>query len=102
MHPESPMAVAARPSEQPNLPDRPTTLREVREVIPAACYRRSRPRVAIALTQAWLLYAAPLVGLALTDRWWLLLPLWLLAGLGVAGLFVLGHDASHGALVQSP
>jgi len=96
------MAVAARPSEQPNLPDRPTTLREVREVIPAACYRRSRPRVAIALTQAWLLYAAPLVGLALTDRWWLLLPLWLLAGLGVAGLFVLGHDASHGALVQSP
>jgi len=30
-----------------------------------------------------------------------LIVLWMFAGLGVAGLFVLGHDASHGALVDS-
>jgi acyl-lipid omega-6 desaturase (Delta-12 desaturase) len=29
------------------------------------------------------------------------LPLWLLAGLAVSGLFVIGHDASHGALLDS-
>ncbi len=48
-----------------------------------------------------MLYIAPVVGLALTNQWWALLVLWPLAGLGVAGLFVLGHDASHGALLRS-
>jgi omega-6 fatty acid desaturase (delta-12 desaturase) len=42
-----------------------------------------------------------MIGLALTDAWWALLVLWPLAGLAVAGLFVLGHDASHGALLDS-
>jgi omega-6 fatty acid desaturase (delta-12 desaturase) len=41
------------------------------------------------------------VALAFVDTWWALPILWALAGLGVAGLFVLGHDASHGALVES-
>jgi omega-6 fatty acid desaturase (delta-12 desaturase) len=55
----------------------------------------------LALVQAGLLYVLPIVGLALTDRWWALVPLWLLAGLAVSGLFVLGHDASHRALFES-
>jgi omega-6 fatty acid desaturase (delta-12 desaturase) len=37
----------------------------------------------------------------LVDAWWAVLGLWVLAGLGAAGLFVLGHDASHGALLDS-
>ena len=51
--------------------------------------------------QAWLLWLLPVVGLVVAHQWWLVLPLWLLAGFGVAGLFVLGHDASHGALLES-
>ena len=86
-------AVSPRPPKQ--------SLNEVRAVIPESCYRRSSKRAAFALLQAAGLYAAPMIGLILTDRWWALLPLWLLAGLGVAGLFVIGHDASHGALVDS-
>jgi omega-6 fatty acid desaturase (delta-12 desaturase) len=39
--------------------------------------------------------------LVVAEAWWLVVPLWALAGLGVAGLFVLGHDASHGALLAS-
>ncbi|MEM8747287.1 MAG: fatty acid desaturase [Actinomycetota bacterium] len=70
-------------------------------MIPAECYERPASRAAVALVQAAVLYVAPVVALALTDTWWLLPILWLLAGLGVAGLFVLGHDASHGALVES-
>jgi len=77
------------------------SLNDVRAVIPDSCYRRSMPRALGALLQATVLYAAPLVGLAVTDRWWALVLLWPLAGLAVAGLFVLGHDASHGALVES-
>jgi omega-6 fatty acid desaturase (delta-12 desaturase) len=78
------------------------SLNEVRAAIPEACYVRSARRASWTLAQATLLYAAPVVGLALDDRWWALIGLWLLAGLGVAGLFVIGHDASHGALLSAP
>ena len=88
--------------ETPTLPRaRTDSLNDVRAVIPGSCYERSPARAVGALLQAVGLYLAPIVGLALTDRWWALLILWPLAGLGVAGLFVLGHDASHGALLDS-
>ena len=80
---------------------RTQSLNDVRAVIPAVCYERPSAPAAWALARAVVLYLAPVVGLALTDRWWVVLVLWLFAGLGVAGLFVLGHDASHGALVES-
>lgn len=70
-------------------------------MIPAECYRHSAPRAVVALVQALLLWAAPVVALAFTDTWWQVALLWVLAGLGVSGLFVLGHDASHGALFAS-
>jgi omega-6 fatty acid desaturase (delta-12 desaturase) len=81
--------------------ERDGSLNAVRTVIPASCYQRRARRAIAALVQAAALYLAAIVGLALTDRWWLLLVLWPLAGLGVSGLFVLGHDASHGALLES-
>ncbi len=80
---------------------RTNSLNDVREVIPEDCYARPASRAVPSLVLAVVMYLAPVVGLALTDRWWALLVLWPLAGLGVAGLFVLGHDASHGALVES-
>ena len=48
-----------------------------------------------------MLYVVPVVGLAVTHSWWATLLLWPLAGLATAGLFVVGHDASHGALLES-
>ena len=81
-------------SEASALPrTRSDSLNDVRAVIPASCYERSTRRAVWTLLQAVALYAPPVVGLAFTDRWWALLVLWPLAGLGVAGLFVLGHDA---------
>ncbi len=82
-------------------PTRTDSLNDVRAIIPEGCYQRSTAKAALALAQAVALWVLPLVGLALTNRWWALLILWPLAGLGVAGLFVLGHDASHGALLES-
>ena len=70
-------------------------------MIPEACYQRSAKRATWAVVQASVLYLVPMAGLVLTDRWWAVLVLWMLAGLGAAGLFVVGHDASHGALVDS-
>ncbi len=77
------------------------SLNDVRTAIPDACYQRSAARASWALLRASVLYLAPVAGLVLTNRWWAPLILWPLAGLGVAGLFVLGHDASHGAMVES-
>ncbi len=86
-------AVRPRPRKQ--------SLNDVRAAIPESCYQRSRARASWAVLQAAVLYLVPVVGLMLTDRWWALLVLWPLAGLGMAGLFVIGHDASHGALLDS-
>ena len=87
--------------ERPPVIQREHSLNDVRAVIPDACYQRSAGRAAAALGLATLVYVAPLVGLALSHTWWITLLLWPLAGLGVSGLFVLGHDASHGALLNS-
>jgi omega-6 fatty acid desaturase (delta-12 desaturase) len=87
------------------LPSPPVTrthsLNDVRSVIPDDCYERPRSRATVAVVQAWVLYLLPVIALALTDTWWITLLLWPLAGLGVAGLFVIGHDASHHALLDS-
>lgn len=88
-------------SEQVVTRARTRSLNDVRAVIPKICYERPSAPARRALAVAVGAYLVPVVGLALTDRWWALLVLWPLAGLGVAGLFVLGHDASHGALVES-
>jgi len=80
---------------------RTQSLNDVRAIVPESCYRRSAGRAAVALGQATVLYALPVVGLVLVDAWWAVIGLWLLAGFGIAGLFVLGHDASHGALLES-
>ncbi len=80
---------------------RTQSLNDVRAVIPESCYQRSVARASWALVLATVLYLGPEVGLAVTNQWWALVLLWPLAGLGVAGLFVLGHDASHGALLES-
>lgn len=89
-------------TDTPVLPrPRSQSLNDVRDIIPAECYEPSSFRAIAALIQGVALYAVPLALLAVTDRWWAVLPLWLAAGLGIAGLFVLGHDASHGALFRS-
>lgn len=92
------MSLPLTPAVRP----RTESLNDVRAVIPPVCYERRAAPAAWALALAVVLYAAPVVGLALTNRWWAVAVLWPLAGLGVSGLFVLGHDASHGALFRSP
>lgn len=77
------------------------SLNDVRAIIDEGCYERSTPRALLAVVQSIVLWALPVVALAFTNRWYLVLGLWALAGLGVAGMFVIGHDASHQALTDS-
>ena len=80
---------------------RKRSLNDVRAVIPATCYEKSNTKAWLALAQGAVLYIAPLTLLVLTTQWWAIPLLWLAVGLAIAGLFVLGHDASHGALFDS-
>ncbi len=78
--------------------DRPGSLLPVLRVIPADCYERSTRRSDWLVVRSVAIYLAAAALLVMANAWWLVLPLWILAGLAVAGLFVLGHDAAHGAL----
>lgn len=77
---------------------RPSSLLEIIAALPERCFRRSTGRAMLLVTWDLVFYGAVLTALALTNTWWLLVPLWLLAGLAVSGLFVLAHDAAHEAL----
>ena len=87
----------AEPAPAPSH-ETPTGLRPVLDVIPAHCYERSTARGLGLVARDLVIYAAAVTGLLLTDNPLLLVPLWLVAGAIVAGLFVLGHDAAHDAL----
>ena len=75
-------------------------LKEVIDVVPASCRQRSTARGLYLVGRDLLLYALVLTGLVLSPAWWITLPLLILAGLTVAALFVLGHDAAHGVLTD--
>ena len=80
---------------------RPTGLKPVLDVIPDDCYERSTVRGLGLVARDLIIYGLAVAGLAMTDNPLLLVPLWFLAGLAVSGLFVIGHDAAHGALFDS-
>jgi omega-6 fatty acid desaturase (delta-12 desaturase) len=73
----------------------------VLRVIPEQCYERPAWKGALSIVRAVVLYAATIAALVVVDGWWLLVPLWVVAGAAVSGRFVLGHDAAHGALFES-
>lgn len=80
---------------------KPTGLKPVIDIIPDSCYQRSTARGLLLMARDFAVYGLALWGLASTNNPLLLVPLWLVAGLAVSGLFVLGHDAAHQALFDS-
>lgn len=80
---------------------RPTGLKTVIDVIPGHCYERSTIRGISLFARDAGLYLLAVSGLVIFDHPLMLVPLWVLAGLSVSALFVLGHDAAHDALFDS-
>jgi len=77
------------------------TLFDVIKIIPPDCHDNPTAKGMFYVVRDFAMYVAIVTVLFFTDTWWLLIPLWILSGLIVSGLFVLGHDASHGALFSS-
>lgn len=69
--------------------------------IPAEAYDNPTWRGMAYVLRDTVVWVSVLVGLALTNHPLLLVGLWVVAGLAISGLFVVGHDAAHGALFQS-
>ncbi|MGA7758886.1 MAG: fatty acid desaturase, partial [Ilumatobacteraceae bacterium] len=82
-------------------PTTPTGLKPVLAVIPEHCYERSTIRGLGLFLRDVIIFALATWGLLSTNNPLLLVPLWLLSGVMVAGLFVIGHDAAHSALFDS-
>lgn len=76
-------------------------LKPVLDVIPAECHRRSTARGLFLFARDLVVLGLATALLLSTENPFFLVPLWLLAGLAVSGLFVIGHDAAHGALFDS-
>jgi omega-6 fatty acid desaturase (delta-12 desaturase) len=96
--PEGSLAVDSRGRE------RSLDVEDFRRAIPERCYAIDAPRAWLSLGRALAVVAASQAALAfwpvhfgLGLVWQLpgLLALWLLAGFGLTGLFVLGHDCGH-------
>ena len=92
---------AAPDSSADDVPATPTNLKPVIDVIPASCYENPTSRGLAYFARDVVVYGLVLVGLFSTDKLYFLIPLWILAGLIVSALFVVGHDAAHQALFKS-
>jgi omega-6 fatty acid desaturase (delta-12 desaturase) len=77
-------------------------LADAAKTIPAPCRERSTARGLGVFGRDVAVYAIAVVALLWSDNPWVLVVGWPLAGLAIASLFVLGHDAAHGALFVNP
>jgi acyl-lipid omega-6 desaturase (Delta-12 desaturase) len=77
------------------------TIRSLIAALPEACYENPTWKGLAYFARDVLIYAALVAALLRTDQPLVLLCLWPVAGLAISALFVLGHDAAHGALFKS-
>ena len=77
------------------------TLSSAIEVVPAECYENPTWKGLCYVGRDLVVYGATLTALFWAEAWWLVVPLWILSGLCLTALFILAHDAAHGALFKS-
>jgi len=80
---------------------KPRNLGPVLKIIPPECYDNPTWKGLAYIARDVSVYALALFALTRTDTWYWLIPLEIVAGFIVAGLFVLSHDIAHGSLFQS-
>ena len=77
------------------------SLLPVIEVIPVAAYENPTWKGLAYFARDLVIYAATIAGLILISNPIATIALWILSGLVISGLFVIAHDAAHGALFSS-
>lgn len=89
------------PPAQTGRTGRKGSLQRVLDVIPAEAYERPTWKGLAYLARDVVFYAAAVTLLILTNNPVLVVIGWALASLSIAALFIVGHDAGHGALFDS-
>ena len=77
------------------------SLKPVIDVIPPEAYENPTWKGLAYFGRDLALYALVVVGLVLVDNPIALVALWVLSGMVISGLFIVAHDAAHGALFKS-
>ena len=67
------------------------------KAIPRECFQRRLGRELVGIASSAAACAVAWGALALNPFWWLLPPLWFLAGTAAWGLYVIGHECGHGS-----
>jgi len=77
------------------------SIAKVIEILPDSVYENPTALGLAYFARDVVLYGLAVTALVFTDSPLWLLPLWVFAGLSISALFIVGHDAAHGALFQS-
>ena len=97
----SPAPVTDAPADRKDAKEERGSLRPVLAVIPEDCYENPTWKGLTYFARDLALYAFAIWGLFTFANPLIVLPFLVLAALVVSGLFIVGHDAAHGALFKS-
>jgi omega-6 fatty acid desaturase (delta-12 desaturase) len=89
------------PSDATDGDDKPGSLRPVIRIVPPEAYDNPTWKGLAYFARDLAVYAIAVWGLIIVDNPFAVVALWVLASLAVSALFVVAHDAAHGALFQS-
>ena len=96
----TPASPPAAPDEKPAKQER-GSLRPVLDVIPAEAYENPTWKGLGYFARDLAIYGVAIAGLIAFANPLIVVPFLVLAALAVSGLFIVGHDAAHGALFKS-
>lgn len=96
----TPAPPALAPDEKPAKEER-GSLRPVLDVIPAEAYDNPTWKGLAYFARDLVIYGIAIAGLIAFANPLIVVPFLVLAALAVSGLFIVGHDAAHGALFKS-
>jgi len=97
----TPAAPAVTPHEKPAQKPERGSLRPVLDVIPAEAYENPSWKGLGYFARDLVIYGVAIAGLIAFANPLIVVPFLVLAALAVSGLFIVGHDAAHGALFKS-
>ncbi len=81
--------------------ERKLTWKSIKDSIPATAYENPTLPGLLYFFRDVIVFSGILVLLYFAERWYFIIPLWFLAALSISSLFIIGHDAAHGALFPS-
>lgn len=89
-------------TDEPGIPiQKRETLQSVREILPKSVFENPAWKGLFYFFRETAIFSVISYFLWNAESWYTIIPLWALSGLFICALFVIGHDAAHGALFKN-